>query len=101
MRESTIENHLKDLAQVHGGRSYKWVCPGVRGVPDQIVLAKVPPQHRALIARYIRFVEVKATDKTARGQQGLRHAELQALGFHTEVIDNKPDAERVIRSMGE
>jgi hypothetical protein len=100
MRETVIENHLKDHTMVRGWRSYKWVCPSVRGVPDQIVLAAIPPEHRALIARYVRFVETKAPDEKARGQQALRHQELRDLGFAVDVADSKHLADRILRSMG-
>lgn len=100
MKETAIENHLKDQAMVRGWRSYKWVCPAVRGVPDQIVLAAVPPHHRALLARYIRFVETKAPGETARGQQALRHQELRDLGYTVDVVDSKHLVEQVLRGMG-
>lgn len=100
MRESEIENHLKDQFQLRGWRSYKWVSPGLRGVPDQICLAYVPPQHRALIARYLRFVEVKAPGKIEEGQQNLRHEELRSLGYVVEVIDSKFDARAIVEEMG-
>lgn len=101
MRESVIENHLKDVARVCGMRSFKWVCPGLRGVPDQIVLASIPEEHRAIVARYVRFVELKAPGKEARGQQELRHAELRALGFMVHgSVDSKQQAAKIIGSMG-
>lgn len=100
MRESVIENYLKDLAQSLGWRSYKWVSPGLRGVPDQIVLAYVPPEHRALVARYVRFAEVKAPGEKARGQQSVRHTELCTLGFAVDVVDSKFDVRDLIEVMG-
>lgn len=101
MRESTIENHLKLVAAACGMRAYKWVSPGLRGVPDQIVLASIPHEHQALVARYIRLIELKAPGKEARGQQVLRHTELRALGFTVhDSVDSKQLAAQIIGSMG-
>jgi hypothetical protein len=60
----------------------------------------IPPEHQALVARYIRFVECKAPGKPARGQQTLRHQELRALGFHVHTIDTLLGAEVFIRDIG-
>ena len=100
MRESQIETHLKRLALQAGGRSYKWVSPGLRGVPDQIVLLPVPYEHQSILAQYVRFVECKAPGKTARGQQELRLQELRALGFHAHVVDTILGADVLIGDMG-
>lgn len=100
MRESVIEQHLKDLAMLSGGRSYKWESPGLRGVPDQIVLAQIPPSDRHTVAKYLRFVETKAPGEQARGQQLLRHDELRILGFEVVVIDSMLAAEQLIKDMG-
>lgn len=100
MRETTVEEHLKEQAFLAGGKSYKWVSPGLRGVPDQIVLAWVPPKDRPIVAKYLRFVETKAPGEPARGQQELRHTELRLLGFEVAVIDNTFDAGKLIKEMG-
>lgn len=100
MKESVIETYLKLAAETFGMRSYKWASTGLRGVPDQILLAPIPPEHQALVARYIRYVETKAPGKEERGQQALRHAELRALGFVVDVVDSKQQAAQTIASMG-
>lgn len=100
MRENEIEHHLKLVAEACGMRSYKWVSPGLRGVPDQMILASIPQEHMALVARYVQFAELKAPGKEARGQQELRHAELRALGFMVLVVDSKQQAAQIIGSMG-
>lgn len=61
-------------------------------MPDQIVLLRVPPEHMAIVSRYVRFVEVKAPGEKAEPHQQLRHAELRVLGFHVEVVDSKTEA---------
>lgn len=99
MIENDVETYLKAVAEGEGMRTYKWVCPSVRGVPDQIVLAPIPPEHQAIVAKYIRFIETKAPDKTARGQQQLRHKELRKLGFQVHVTDGLAQVEEVIGDM--
>lgn len=100
MRESTVEGRLKDAAQLTGEmRSYKWVSPGLNGVPDQILLRKIPAEHLELVSRYIRFVEVKRPGETPDGQQQIRHAELAVLGFRVDVVDNVYAAEDLVQEM--
>ena len=36
MYESGLENYVVKKVKDAGGRSFKWVCPGVTGVPDRI-----------------------------------------------------------------
>ena len=79
MRESVVEKHLKRVVAMAGGRAFKWVSPGCRGVPDQIVLL---PQGRVV------FVELKAPGKHPTGQQQLRQAEIASMGFDVLVFDN-------------
>ena len=87
MRESTIEKNDRKRIADEGGRLLKFVSPGLIGVPDDIVLYPVPPEHQALVARYFRFAEYKQPGKTPRPSQVRRHAELRAMGFTVDVID--------------
>ena len=60
MRENEIERYLKKRVETEGGKCWKWVSPGRRGVPDRMVLL---PGGRLL------FVELKAPGKTERPDQ--------------------------------
>ena len=50
MYESTLERAICNYIKTLGGRAYKWVSPGTRGVPDRIA---VLPGGRIV------FIEVK------------------------------------------
>lgn len=89
MLESVIERKLKKQIELIGGKAFKFVSPGVSGVPDRIVLL---PHGRIV------FVELKAPGKKRRKLQEYRAKELQALGFRVECIDT---IEGVSRFVGE
>ena len=88
MRESKVEAAHVLVVDRHGGLSWKFVSPGLRGVPDRIDLLPVPEEHRALVARYVQFVELKAPGKTLRRQQELRRGELRDRGYAVLVVDS-------------
>ncbi|HFZ1920597.1 TPA: VRR-NUC domain-containing protein [Serratia marcescens] len=79
-RESTIERHLVARVKAAGGIAYKFVSPGLRGVPDRVVLL---PGGRII------FVECKAPGEKPRPEQLRQHARLHALGFDVVVLDSK------------
>lgn len=81
MRENPIEKYLVSRVKKVGGKCYKWVSPGLKGVPDRIVLF---PDSRMC------FVETKKTGKKPRKDQARRHAEIWDLGFPVVIIDSKP-----------
>lgn len=90
MRESVIERDDRARIQEEGGLMLKFVSPGLNGVPDNIVLRPIPPEHQEIVARYFRFAEYKASDvKTLRPSQGRRRQELLDLGFAVDVINSK------------
>jgi len=78
MRETTIEKKLKTEVEKHGGKAYKFVSPGMSGVPDRIVLF---PGGRLF------FVELKAPSKNLEPLQVKRKKELEQLGFKVFKID--------------
>lgn len=87
MRESLIEKADRARIQAAGGLMLKFVSPGRVGVPDDLVLHPIPPEHRALVARYFRFAEYKKLGEVPKPHQVRRHAELRTLGFTVDVID--------------
>ena len=90
MEEQKIENHLKKQVELIGGKAYKFVSPGVTGVPDRIVV---------LPGGKIFFVELKAPGKKLKAIQEVRKAELEALGQRVEVIDSKEKVDELIERM--
>lgn len=78
-KESSIERRLIKEVEKLGGKCYKWVSPGVAGVPDRIVL---------LPGAIIVFVELKAEGEKPRPLQELRAKQLRNLGFRVECLDS-------------
>lgn len=60
MKESSVERRLRKRVEAAGGKCWKWVSPGRRGVPDRIVL---------LPGGVVAFVETKAPGETERPDQ--------------------------------
>ena len=86
-RESAIEKADRKRHAADGNQMLKFVSPGLVGVPDDILLKPIPPEHQELVARYFRFVEYKKPKGPKRSTQLRRHKELRDLGFAVDVID--------------
>ena len=86
MRETQIEINLVKAVKQIGGKCWKLVSPGMRGVPDRICLL---PGGRAV------FVETKAPGKRLEPLQEKRRDELGALGFKVYKIDSKEQANEI------
>ena len=99
MRENVVEKALVQASLQAQGRSYKWVSPGVTGVPDRIVCKQIPPEHQSLVAQYIRFVELKAPGAKPQARQLSVHGELKSLGFVVSVIDTQWAAQKLLEEM--
>lgn len=97
MREKRIEQRLVRNAEARGGRAFKWVSPGVSGVPDRLVLLPIPPEHRAVINRYVRIIETKAPGKELRPLQRRIACILEAMGYNVNVVDSYERADEVMR----
>jgi len=91
MREKTIEQKLVSETKKRGGLAWKFVSPGIAGVPDRIVL--MPGGH-------IAFVETKAPGGKPRPVQNLRHKQIRRLGFRVFVLDDTADIARVLDEIG-
>lgn len=87
MKESSIEARLVKEVEKLGGLCWKFVSPGVAGVPDRLVLL---PKGKIV------FVELKAPGKKARALQEYRHKQLRKLGFKVEIIDSIEGVKRFI-----
>ena len=90
MEEQKIELYLKKQVELIGGKAYKFTSPGVRGVPDRIVI--IPGGH-------IYFVELKAPGKKLRPIQHIRCKKLTDLGCNVHVIDSKEMVDRFIKKV--
>lgn len=89
MRESAVEKSLVEAVQAEGGRAFKLVSPGAAGIPDRLVLRRVPPEHQALVQRYVKLVEVKAPGAKLRPLQEWLRRDIQSIGHCSEVVDSK------------
>lgn len=87
MLEEHIESKLRKKVKAAGGLAWKFVSPGLRGVPDRLCLYPIEAGHEEIVARYVRFVETKAPKKSAARHQLRRHKDLRDRGFYVEVLD--------------
>ena len=90
MKESSIEKRLKDEIEKLGGKAYKFVSPGIVGVPDRIILL---PGGRVI------FIELKAPGKKMSVIQEHRAMELRALNFDVLCIDSVEKIKEMIRNV--
>ncbi len=79
MRESNIENKLKNKVNQKGGLAIKLVSPGNAGMPDRLLLF---PEAR------VAFVELKAPSKSLRALQVKRKQQIELLGFRVYTLDS-------------
>lgn len=79
MRESKVEAHLRKRVLQMGGLCWKFTSPGLRGVPDRVVLM---PEGQ------ICWVELKAPGRKPGPLQLRRHAEMRARGHRVVVLDS-------------
>lgn len=89
VREAEIEQYGNDAVKAHDGIPYKFVSPQRASVPDRLNLFPIPPEHRAIVEKYIMFVEYKRPGEKPTGPQLREHALLREMGFKVAVIDSK------------
>lgn len=87
MTEKELEMMLVKEVRKRGGRAFKFISPGINGVPDRLVLL---PGGRA------GFIEVKAPGKRMRPNQIKRKGELEGLGFLVYCLDSPEDIGGVV-----
>ena len=75
--ESELEKECRQLALDAGGELLKWVRPGVRGVPDRILL---------MPNGFIVFIEFKAPGEKPKPWQDRWLKRLRTLGFDAVVV---------------
>lgn len=86
MREKPIENYLRKRVKEAGGAVYKWVSPGNRGVPDDLVF----------FSGMVFLVEAKSTTGVPSKLQLLQHRRLAGLGFDVVVLNSKEKVDQWI-----
>jgi len=89
MRESKVEEYLKEKVERLNGMYLKFSSIGTNGVPDRIIL----------LEGKVYFVELKAPGKTPRKLQKFIHAEMLKRGFKVHVIDDLGGVVRFINEI--
>jgi len=89
VRENRVETYLKKQIKLLGGQSFKWVSPGLHGVPDQIVILK----------GVVWFVEVKTLDGKLSIQQARRRKDLQNLDANVTVVHGNQSVDKFINKL--
>lgn len=89
MLEKQVEEHLTRRVKAAGGLPYKFTSPARRSVPDRLCLLPVSPEHRAIVARYVRFVEAKRPGGKPTSSQLREHERLRELGYFVTTVDSK------------
>jgi len=93
MQEKALEKYVVLKVKNAGGRAYKWVCPGVSGVPDRIV---VFPGGKVV------FVELKKPglkDGMSERQKKVFRV-LEGLGCEARRIGSKEDFLEMMKEIG-
>lgn len=80
MSEKELEKRLVEQVRAVGGCAYKFVSPGMSGVPDRLV---VLPEGK------VGFVEVKRKGEKPRAQQQFQMERLSNLGCKVYVLDDE------------
>lgn len=91
-RESTVERFFTDTVRSRGWDSFKFISPGTRGVPDQILLI---PGHQGRDAVTL-FVEIKRPGERPRASQQATFARMRASGATIVVVDSVTAVERLV-----
>lgn len=88
--EHEIEAAVVKAFKLRNGLCFKFVSPGVSGVPDRIGL---------LPGSKVAFIETKAPGKQLRPLQEKRKRQLESLGFLVFKIDSKDQIEEVLNEI--
>lgn len=92
MSERELEKMFRLAVKAAGGCAYKFVSPGMSGVPDRLVV---------LPDNCIGFVELKAPGKKSRPEQCYQQCRLENMGCYVAVLDDPDMIEQIIREIRE
>lgn len=90
VRETTVEQALIRAVHARGGLCWKFVSPGLAGVPDRIII--LPGGH-------VGFIEVKAPGQHPRPLQTRRLNQLRTLGITALTIDHPNQIEEALHEI--
>ena len=86
MLERDVEKYLVKKIKELGGMCPKWVSPGLRGVPDRIVILKDK----------IVFVETKRPEGVLAEAQAIRAKQIRTLGHKVYTAYSIEEVKRLI-----
>ena len=92
MSERELEKMFRLAVKAAGGCAYKFVSPGMSGVPDRLVV---------LPDNCIGFVELKAPGKKSRPEQCYQQRRLENMGCYVAVLDDLDRIEQIIQEIRE
>ena len=84
--ENFVESYLKQQAEKNGFLCYKMTSPGLRGVPDRILIGN----------GYTVFVECKSDKGHLSEIQKFRISEMRARGAHITIAASRKDVDDLI-----
>lgn len=90
VKEKDVERHFKWAVEVLGGRSYKFVSPGVKGVADRIVCMPNGTTH---------FVELKTKGGRLSALQLIFAADMARLNQNYKVLWNIEDIDAYLKTI--
>lgn len=90
MSEREIEQLFRDAVRREKGCAYKFVSPGMSGVPDRLVV---------LPGNKIGFVEIKAPGKEPRPEQLYQIRRLEKMGCYAAVLDDPSKIDVIIQEI--
>lgn len=91
MLEKQLEKYFTRVLEMKKCLCWKFVSPGVAGVPDRIVIL---PWGRVI------FVELKAPGKRLRKLQKVRREQLKEQNVDVWVIDSKEKVDKFVQYYG-
>ena len=97
MAEKQIEQHFCQQVKAKGGLAFKWVSPGTAGVMDRIAFLPVPPEHREIVNRYVKLVELKDRNKKPEPLQERVAGWIRELGYEVHCSDSKKKNDEVLK----
>lgn len=90
-RESRVEADICRYARSRGWLGFKFVSPGVRGVPDRLFIRSRGGRSQTI------FIEVKALGEEPTPQQALRADQMRRHGAKVYWFDSLEAAMGVLR----
>lgn len=97
MLERDVESHLVQQTTAIGGKAFKFVSPSTAGASDRLVLLPVPPEHREIVQRYVKLVEVKRPGEKQRPLQVWFQKEITSLGHCALCVDSKEAINQMLK----